>query len=70
MSTVTMRTKTVKAKKVREGDFIPGLDNAYVFEDPERTEYDITILFNDAEGGEGQLVCAHDMPITIQRVPK
>ena len=30
-----MKTKTVKARKVREGDFLPGLDNGYVFADAE-----------------------------------
>lgn len=30
--------KTVKAKKVREGDYLPGLGNSYVFQDPERSE--------------------------------
>lgn len=67
-----LTTKTVKAKKVREGDFIPGLDNAYVPWEPERiddgwTVNSVRITMHDADGNELTLECHKDMPITIER---
>jgi hypothetical protein len=66
--------KTVKARKVREGDFIPGLDNAYVFTAPQESDtnpdYFVKILFNDQDGDEGCLDVQKDMPITIKREGK
>lgn len=62
--------KTVKAKKVREGDFIPGLDNAYVFRVSTEEGYngnETTIIMHDAEGNEAELTCWSKMPITVKR---
>lgn len=33
-----MATMRVKAKEVKTGDFLPGLDNGYVFTDPETND--------------------------------
>lgn len=62
-----MSQKTVKAKKVREGDFLPGLHNGYVHSNPDVDEYNVRIDFHDAEGGDGHIECFKDMPITIER---
>lgn len=64
--------KTVKAKKVREGDFLPGLDNGYVPWEPEREdngygEATIRILMHDRWGNEFFLECGEDMPVTVER---
>lgn len=60
--------KTVKAKKVREGDFLPGLDNAYVPWAPEDVDgYSVRILMHDADGEELTLECHRDMPVTVER---
>lgn len=57
----------IKAKKVRRGHSIPGLDNAYVI-DVETVGYeDIEILFNDAEGGEGTLRVHRNHPIVVDQ---
>lgn len=69
---VNVATIKVKAKKVREGDFLPGLDDAYVFQDPDRDLYDgrmneVVIRFHDAEGEEGFIQCGKNMPISIER---
>lgn len=66
-----MATITVKAKKLRpqEGDFVTGLDNAFVVE-VERAGYEdseVTILMHDAQGDEVTLTCWKNMPITIDR---
>lgn len=60
-------TMTIPAGEIREGDFIPGLDNAYVPWPPQVDEYKASIIFHDAEGGEGELSCHPDMPVTIER---
>lgn len=74
--------KTVKAKKVKVGDYLPGLDNGYVFDEPERDPYVVfdnrfpanmgsgmvLITFHDAEGNENYVVCGKDMPITVMRL--
>jgi hypothetical protein len=73
--------KMVKAKKVREGDYLVGLDNGYVsevergayasFDDKYGTnqggENSVLIVFHDAQGDENYLVCGKDMPITVER---
>lgn len=63
------KVKAVKARKVREGDFIPGLDNGYVFTDPEPSErsWAIRIQFHDQNGEEGSIECDPDMLITVDR---
>ena len=64
-----MTVKAVKAKKVREEDFLPGLDNGYVVE-TERAGYGggmIRLTFHTAEGEEAYLECPDDMPVTIDR---
>lgn len=70
-------TKQVKAKKVREGDFLPGLDDAYVFMAPEESTYGgiaeryVAIYFHvGADGEEGHLDVPDDMLITVIRRKK
>lgn len=55
---------TIKAKKIRRGHSIPGLDNAFVI-DAERDGDDVTLTFNDARGEEGTITCPSYMPITV-----
>jgi hypothetical protein len=76
-----MAQKTIKAKKVRTGDYLPGLDNGYVFDEPERDPYVVfdnrfpvnvgsqmvLITFHDNEGNENYLIVGKDMPITVER---
>jgi hypothetical protein len=67
-----MSTKAVKAKKVREGDFLTGLDDGYVFTEPEVVDgpsrfNEVIIRFHDAEGEEGFLQCGKNMPVTVRR---
>lgn len=71
----------VPAREVKEGDFIPGLDNGYVIAaEPEngfmvgtdrysfaQGEGTVTITMNDAEGDEFYLMAPLNMPITIAR---
>jgi hypothetical protein len=62
-------TKEVKAKKVRPGDFVPGLDNAYVVE-AEQERYDtVRITMHDKDGEEVTLICGDDMLVTV-RLPR
>lgn len=62
-----MKTKTVKARKVREGDFLPGIDNGFVYEDPQVDEYEVTIEFHDANGDEGRLTLPRNSLVTVGR---
>jgi hypothetical protein len=64
-----MATKTVKAKKVREGDFLPGLDNGYVFEVEKAADYDlhVVIWYHDVNGDENYITTWPDNQITIRR---
>jgi hypothetical protein len=74
-----MTTIKIAASEIREGDYIPGLDNGYVVEDPEhdpdfRDRYNmglgrgkVCITFNTAEEDEAYLLCPPDMPVTINR---
>lgn len=65
--------KTVKAKKVKEGDFLLGLDNGYVvdIESSESTYSDgRRFTFHTAEGEEAYLDVPSDMPILIAREAK
>lgn len=77
---MSRQTGKVPASEVRADDFIPGLDNGYVFEDPEespdiRGAYNTTlggedavlITFHTAEGEEAYLLCPPNMPVTVQR---
>jgi hypothetical protein len=72
--------REVKAMKVREGDFLPGLDDGYVYTDADpdydiRGEYNsvlggdgyVLISFHTAQGDEGYLLVPEDMPVTIRR---
>lgn len=71
-------------EKVRQGDYLTGLDNGYVIEvdhDPVMSSYAghgqyarigdglVLVTFNDADGGEGYLLAAPDMPVTV-RTPR
>lgn len=75
-------TVQVRAHEVREGDFIPGLDNGYVIEVehgddftyPTRNDYAsrvsdemVCITYNDADGGENYLLMLADSRLTINR---
>lgn len=62
-----METKEVKAKKVREGDFLTGLDSGYVYTDPDVGEYDTTIYFHDSDGDEGELTVKNSFRVSVQR---
>lgn len=57
-------TLKVKAKKVREGDFIPGLANGYVFEKErsERFTYPAGALhsYSNVSMGDTVLIVYHD----------
>ena len=72
----------VKMSEVQEGDYLTGLDNGYVVEvekDPDvsmgvgRGTYAamgsgmVMLTFHDAEGGEGYLMAAADMPVEVKR---
>lgn len=75
---------TIKAKKVKRGHTIPGLDNAYVIEVEKQDGYleipgsgrysvaaperSVLITFNDAEGGEGYLMVDKDHPIVVKDI--
>lgn len=72
------QTKMVKAKKVKEGDFLPGLDHGYVFEDPDRDtqvrvgqyavpDNYVLITYHDGLGGENYLVLHKNTPLTVER---
>jgi hypothetical protein len=76
-----MNTLTIPASQVREGDFLPGLDNGYVYADPStdvpgttdgrfyftRGEGFLSIGFHTAQGEEAELIVPADMPVTVQR---
>jgi hypothetical protein len=61
----------MKAKKVRRGHSIPGLDNAYVIAIERERGYlgedMVEITFNDALGGEGYLKVPVDHPIVVDQ---
>ena len=59
--------KTVKAKKVREGDFLTGLDNGYVYVVTENDEYTTEILFHDAKGEENIMILQNNFRLDIRR---
>lgn len=68
----------VAADEIQVGDFIPGLDNAYVI-DVEETdrivnEYNISlsrgnvvVTYNDADGDEGYLILTPTTRVEIRR---
>jgi hypothetical protein len=70
----------VTASEVQEGDFLPGLDNGYVFQEPE-TDHDLRdgryntavgrglalISFHDQNGDECYLLAPPDMTVTVTR---
>ena len=69
----------VRANQVREGDFLPGLDNGYVIE-VEQTEcssfsgrYNVSLgelvvlTFNTSDGDEGYALLPEDAQVTITR---
>lgn len=76
-----MTTTTIPAREIREGDSIPGLDNAYCYRAAENNDtpyYDgrgviargdglVSVCFHTAEGEEGELIVPEDMPVTIER---
>lgn len=70
---------TVAAEEVAMGDFIPGLDNAYVVEVEEDADFrdryniglaqdKITLTYNDAEGDEGYLILSRGTQVTVRRI--
>lgn len=74
----TKTTQKVDAGTLHEGDFLPGLDNGYVFEDAEmnpdfRDRYNVglahglvCVSFHTAQGEESYLLCPPDMPVTVE----
>jgi hypothetical protein len=68
------RERTVKAKKVRAGDFLVGLDDGYVYETTDPYPGDeganVEIVFHDDGGGENTLVCWRELRITVSREVK
>lgn len=75
-----MKTKTIPARELREGDMIPGLDNAYVAEVEENDGYlsypggngampedTILVTFHDSMGEENYMLLNPDSMLTIQR---
>jgi hypothetical protein len=76
------QTMTVPAAEVQEGDYLPGLDNGYVFEDPEDADDKVSlsdgrfsfgvgdgmtlVSFHTADGDEAYLVVPSDMPVTVE----
>lgn len=75
--------KTVKARKVRAGDFLPGIDNGYVVESEPNDGYlsypgggrytaampedTQMITFHDANGDEGYLLLPGNSLVTVER---
>lgn len=71
-------TQQVKAHEVEDGDFIPGLDNAYVFEvdfsgdlrtqdNVSVTSGMVTITAHDQNGDEITLILPPESRLTISR---
>lgn len=71
-------TMYVAAEEVQEGDFIPGLDNAYVVEVEEDADFrdrynvglahdKITVTYHDANGDEGYLLLTEGTRIEVTR---
>jgi hypothetical protein len=65
--TLKQDTLTVEAEDVEEGDFIPGLGNAYIFDKAYASEFEITFTAHDANGEEITLTMQSDALITITR---
>ena len=78
-----METHTVPARKVRQGDSLPGLDNGYVIDVEENDGYfsypggrdsmgampedTVCITFNDADGEECYLILPFGSPVVVER---
>lgn len=63
-------THTIPAAHVVEGMFFPGLDNGYVFMDPEpwdgNPDHFVEISFHDAQGDECYLIVPKDSYLTVE----
>lgn len=78
-----MTTQWVNAEEVKVGDFLPGLSNGYVFEDPEPAsdslsffsgftpvrpdESLVLISFHDEQGDENYLILRSDFQVQVNR---
>lgn len=77
-----MNRQIRKAKKIKVGDSLPGLDNGYVIDVEQGSIYasfderygtnqggpdSVLITFHDAQGDEAYLLCKKSMPITVDR---
>lgn len=77
-----LTTLTVPAGEVAEGDYLPGLDNGYVFEPATdedvppyydgtfviaRPESTVAIRFHTANGDEAEVILPDDVPVTVAR---
>lgn len=60
-------TVKIKAKKVRRGHSIPGLDNAYVVDVRKDGHYAVEFTFHDTNGEEGTLNINVDQWITVDQ---
>lgn len=58
---------TIKAKKVRPGHSIPGLDNAYVINVEKNTDTYVTLTF-EVGWAEGYLTVHRNHPITVDQI--
>lgn len=73
-------TIKAQAQTAQEGDYLPGLDNGYVYEDASgdnvpgyydgrfvtaRSGDTVSVCFHTAEGEEGELLVPGSMPLTI-----
>lgn len=74
----TATPHTVPAQDLREGLFLPGLDNGYIVEvehdptygyGPHNTalpEGTVVVTFHTAEGDEATLILPRDVPVTVR----
>jgi hypothetical protein len=60
-------TRKAQAYTLKPGDFLPGLDDGYVFVEPVLSDVSgsVTVTFHTAEGDEAELTCPALMPVTI-----
>lgn len=69
----TGNPRRVAAGKVREGDFLLGLDNGYVYEEPTGENYwserhdRVRISFHDFEGNENEAILQPNVPVLVGR---
>lgn len=57
----------VEASDVEEGDFLTALDNGYVFEVEEESEFYTRINFHDCDGEECYLIVPNETNVSVRR---